>query len=68
MITIPEFANAHLTNHNNIIDKSLYLTIYFYIHFMNLHTHLFKSCLNPECNAYNDFEYAVRAQLRFVQL
>ena len=22
MITIPEFANAHLTNHNNKIDKS----------------------------------------------
>ena len=22
MITIPEFANTHLTNHNNIIDKS----------------------------------------------
>ena len=21
MITIPEFANAHLTNHNNIINK-----------------------------------------------
>ena len=22
MITIPEFVNAHLTNHNNIIDTS----------------------------------------------